>query len=184
MLEQEHGLQTCHNPVKSSFVGNMQIKPPDVTGAQLHGAVRGSGPNFERLQRSNSFSSVDDDWNNMLLPLAHHGECYRGSDVFNQVGPSSPPDSTRMGSLFNSTPEPTARAGNHGEEPGSSIEMGGMSLRVPSCCALHGLSLTCFNPACAAHYCVQVYVEGHKHVAWRAQKVQIASQTYCPSSLS
>lgn len=106
----------------------MQIKPPDVTGAQLHGAGHGPGPNFKRLQGSDSFSSADDDWNNMLLPLAHQGESYHGSDVFNHVGPSSPPDSAGLGSLFNSAHEPAARAGNHGDEPGSSIEMGGMPL--------------------------------------------------------
>jgi hypothetical protein len=106
----------------------MQIKPPDVTGAQLHGAGPALGPSFKRLQGSVSSSSADDDWNNVLLPLANRGGSHHGSDVFGHGGPSSPPESSRLGCLFNSAQEPSVSAGNHGAEPGSSIEMGGMSV--------------------------------------------------------
>lgn len=104
----------------------MQVKPPDVTGAQLHGNGPDGAGSFARLHRTGSSPSLDDDWNRTLLPLQRRGSSRYGSgDVFGGATASSPPASAGLGGLFNtSSHAPVARSAEAAEAQPSGIELG------------------------------------------------------------
>ena len=107
----------------------MQVKPPDVTGAQLHGNGPAGVASYGRLHRSGSSRSLDDDWNRTLLPLQRRGSSRYGSgDVFGGAAAASPPASAGLGGLFNtSNHAQPPRVGETAAAGAPGIELGGVA---------------------------------------------------------
>ena len=122
----------------------MQIKPPDVTGAQLHRDQHNpQSPTMRRHHRNDSFdSSMADDQYHTLLPLQRTASSRFGSREELVSGGRSPGTNARPGAGYGGRGDGGGGAG--GGTDGNATEMGGI---------LGGARLIARMRACRAEAC-------------------------------